>query len=88
MNATVERAKRPVQTVYYFVEAVVKINYAAHSNTAVLRAVDHMQLNHYGATVAEVFDNTTGTLHAVVTRSFELPGKIEIVFRREVQEGM
>lgn len=79
-------APRLIQTVYYFRKEVVKVNYAVHANSAVLRCVDHMQLNHYGATLAEVFDNNTATLHAVVKRSMD--GTIYIIFKREVKEGV
>lgn len=81
-----ERSPRTIQTVYYHRGATVKINMAAHANSAVLRCVDHMQLNHYGANVCEVFDNKTGELHAVITRNIK--GNIDIVFKRVVEEGM
>jgi hypothetical protein len=77
---------RPIQTSYFFRSDLVKTNNAKHANSAVLRCVDHMQLNHYGATSAEVFDNQTGELHAVVARSMD--SKITILFKREVKEGM
>ena len=79
-------APRTIQTVYYRGKQVVKINVASHANSAVLRCVDHMQLNHYEATTVEVFDNVTGTLHAVVRLSVHK--KITIVFKRPVKEGM
>lgn len=76
---------RTIQTTYYGGKSVVKNNTAVHANTAVLRCVDHMQLDHYSASVAEVFDHTTGTLHAVIKRNIK---GIVIVFKREVVEGM
>lgn len=76
---------RTIQTTYYAGKHVVKNNTAVHSNTAVLRCVDHMQLDHYEASVAEVFDNDTGTLHAVIKRNTK---GIVIVFKRDVVEGM
>lgn len=76
----------PIKTVYYLKHTVQRINHAAHANSAVPRCVGHMQLNRYSATTAEVFDTTTGELHAVITRSID--GTIRIVFKREVKEGM
>ncbi len=78
-------ATRTIQTTYYRGRKLIKTNTALHSNTAVLRCVDHMQLNHYEATTAEVFDNDNGVLHAVVRRNSK---GIVIIFKREVIEGM
>lgn len=77
---------RPIQTVYRRGNKIVRVNMATYANKAVLHCINHMQLNHYGATVAEVYDSTTGEPHAVITHS--VVGKISIVFRREVKEGM
>lgn len=60
---------RQVVTSYYNGSKIVKINRAAYSRSAVLRCVDHMQENSYGATHVEVFDEISGTLYAVVKRS-------------------
>lgn len=81
-----ESPKRPIKTVYYFGSRAVKITRAKHANSAVPRCVDHLQLNHYNATLAEVYDDVNAELHAVVTRSVK--GTIKIVFKREVKEGM
>ena len=72
---------RLIQTTFYRGKEVVRVNRAVHARTAVLRCVDHMQMNSYGATVAEVYDLDTAELHAVVTHS--VSGKISIVFRRD-----
>lgn len=76
---------RIIETVYYRGTAVVKRNLAAYANSGVLRCVDHMQRNSYQATVAEVFNNRTGKLHAVV-RSSVTKGEpsIVIIFKSEV----
>lgn len=66
---------------------VVFTTRAYHANSAVLNCVKHMQLNHYEADVAEVYDTKTGELHAVVAYKPGI-GKIEIVYKREVKEGM
>lgn len=78
---------RSIKTVYYLGRSVVKINRAAHDNSAVLRCIDHMQLNDYAATSAEVFDENTGTLHAVIRRVMNT-NTIVIAFKREVKRGM
>ena len=77
---------RPVQTIYYLRGVIVKTNRARHSNSAVLRCVDHMQFNHYEATTAEVFDETTGVLHAVLRRPIA-GDQVIIVFQRPVKEN-
>ncbi len=75
---------RPIRTIYYAKSKAVRSNYATYANRAVLHCVDHMQMNHYGARTAEVFDELTGVLHAIVTRS--ITGTITIVYKREVAE--
>lgn len=77
---------RPIQTVFYRGKKVIQINRSKWANSAVLRCINHMQLNHYEATHAEIYDNNSGVLHAVITCN--VVGKITIVFRREVHEGM
>ncbi len=80
---------RPIVTHYYHAnKSLIKSNRAMHSNSAVLNCVNHMQLNHYDASVAEVFDETNGVLHAVVKRGWIRDGKIQILFKREVKENM
>lgn len=76
---------RVIETIYCRGKLVVKRNLAAYANSGVLRCVDHMQRNSYQATVAEVFNNRTGKLHAVV-RSSLINGEpsIVIVFKSEV----
>lgn len=78
--------QRNIQSSFYRGRHLVKTNRAAHANSAVLRAVDHLQLNHYEATTCEVFDIASGVLHAVLKR--RLSGDLEILYKREVQENM
>ena len=75
---------RSIQTTYYLGNTVKQINRAAHARSAVLRAVDHMQMNDYHAAVAEVFDLETGELHAVLT--YSAAGQLAIVFRRDPKD--
>ena len=83
-----EQGSRSIETSYYRGNSnkkdLVKTNRAVHANSAVLRAVDHMQFNHYEATTAEVFDNDSGVLHAVLRR--RMSGDIEILYKRKVKE--
>ncbi len=89
IKATVVKAKRKltqtrnIQTTYYGHKKsiVIQINLAVHARRAVLHAVDHMQMNQYGAFVAEVIDTETAELHAIITRS--VTGRISIVFSRD-----
>ncbi len=65
-------ADRPIRTVFYGnpeATIIVKTNNAKHARKAVLNATDHMQINQYGAFVAEVYDMETSELFAVITRS-------------------
>ena len=59
----------------------IQVNSASDANWAVAKCVAHMQINHYEATSAEVYDDNTGELHAIVTRSIN--GQIRIDYRRD-----
>ena len=73
--------KRPIRAIYYDAKKeVVRTNHGNWPRTMTLHVVDHLQLDEYGATVAEVFDITSGVLHAVVTRGVR---KVEIIYKRE-----
>lgn len=77
--------KRLIQTTYMVTRnKVVQNNRSQYPNSAVLHCVHHMQHNHYRARIAEVYDLSTGELHAVITRG--ITGNITIVYRREVKE--
>jgi hypothetical protein len=76
----VEHTTRPIQSVFYGVDRkVIRTNHAKHCSSACKCSFDHMQLNHYDAKVVEVFDSTTGVLHAVLRWSNQ---KLETVFKR------
>lgn len=75
---------RNIRTVYYQGKNSVKTNKAVYANSAVLCCVNHMQLNSYAATTAEVFDEMSGVLHAVIRRPVN-GTEIVIVFKREVE---
>jgi hypothetical protein len=81
---------RLVLTVYYAdfdAQQVVKRTRSVHCNTASTACFNHMQLNHYGALVAEVIDERRGHRpHAVFRR--DINGNVETIFKRKVKEGM
>jgi hypothetical protein len=72
---------RPIKTVFYNGRDDVHTNSSSNPNRAVAQCVAHMQVNHYGATAAEVYDHTTGELHAVIKRHVQ--GNINIVYKRD-----
>lgn len=82
-----ERPPRPIQTVYYQGGTVVKITRSKWANNAVPAAVKHMQLRNYDATICEVYDSFTGELHAVLKMPIG-KNKLEVLFKRDVKEGM
>lgn len=72
---------RNIRTEYYNHKAeTLKVNNASSPRSAILRAVDHLQTNTYGAKVADIFDNETAELYAVVVS--DLHGKISIAFQK------
>lgn len=82
--------KKEIKTVFYAdfqARHIVRTNRAYHANSAVLRAIDHMQMNHYEAVLCEVYDERDGVLHAVIKGAIA-SHTITILFQREVKEGM
>lgn len=84
---------RNIKTKYYVgkrYDNPIQVNSGSDSNIAVATAVLHMQVAHYRdenrnpATSCEVYDNESGQLHAIVTRS---PlGQIQIAYKRNPEE--
>lgn len=79
------RRNRPIKTMYFMGRDGVQTNSASNPLRAVSRCVEHLRLNSYAATVAEVFNADTGTLHAVVRR--DVMGNIRIVYQLELQKS-
>jgi hypothetical protein len=76
--------KRTIRTKFYRGKRYhdpVQVNSSSDANWAVAKCVAHMQVNHYQASSAEVYDDNTGELHAIVTRSVN--GQIRIEYRRD-----
>jgi hypothetical protein len=70
-----------IKTTYFSHRETLKTNRSTDSNRAVAQAVLHMQVNHYGADVAQVYDDNSGELHAEVKRYKD--GSIRITYRRD-----
>ena len=70
-----------IKTVFYADKEIVKTNSGTDANMAVARCILHMQINRYGAQVAEVFDSETGELHAAIRR--HVSGTITITYKRD-----
>ena len=70
---------------YYRGRDCMQTNSASNPLRAVSRCVEHLRLNSYAATVAEVFNANTGTLHAVVKR--DVTGNIRIIYQLELQKS-
>lgn len=84
--AALANPERPIRSVYYSdhrARHVVKTSRGKYARTAVPRAVDRMQVNDYQAVLCEVYDDSSGVLHAVIKRSVDR-GEIHILFQREV----
>lgn len=75
---------RKIRTEYYnLASEIIKVNKAKHARTAVLRALDHIQMDDYGARSVSVTDESTGALHALMMRT---PKHINIIFKRDAKD--
>lgn len=73
-----------IKTVYFRRGADPKVNHSKNANRAVTTCIAHMQINHYGSHLAEVYDAETGELHAQVKRSKD--GSLHIYYNRDPLE--
>jgi hypothetical protein len=70
-----------IRCLYYdHKKEVIRTIAARYPRSAITHAVDHMQMDHYNAEVAEIIDQAIGTLHAVLSRT---PREVKILYRRE-----
>jgi hypothetical protein len=72
---------RTIRTSYFKNGRIIRINTSLNANRAVTQCIAHMQINQYGATAAEVYDDKDGILHAQVHRSVN--GRITITYNRD-----
>lgn len=70
-----------IKTVYHIRGKKPRIVRSKNANRAVMQCVGHMQINHYGSHLAEVYDEDTGERHCCVKRS--IPGELNIEFDRD-----
>lgn len=75
----------PIKSVYYQGREVVKKNSSSNPLRCASRCLEHLRLNSYEATHAEVFDETTGTLHAVLKR--DVKGNIHVLYERPLTKS-
>jgi hypothetical protein len=73
-----------IKTVYYIRGRDPKVIRSKDANRAVAQCVAHMQINHYGSHVAEVYDDVTGELHAQIKRNAK--GELHIWYARNPQD--
>lgn len=73
-----------IKTVYYRNGKPCRVTSSKDANRAIATCVRHMQVNHYEAQAAEVYDNGTGELHAVV-RLFP-SGCLHVSPKRDLQK--
>ncbi len=71
----------PIKTQYFVGTDQTQVNSSKDANRAVATCVYHMQINHYGADVAHVYDDHTGELHAEVKRW--KAGDVHITYKRD-----
>lgn len=81
MSKKPHQAETGIKTVYHIRKQEPKVNRSKNANRAVTQCVAHMQINHYGAHLAEVFDAETGELHAQVRRKAD--GSLHIYYKRD-----
>ncbi len=72
-----------VTTYYNRNGEIVKTNRAKHPRTASTSAFDHLQMDHYDASVASVHDDNMGELHVILKR--DLHGNIRTLFKRDAK---
>lgn len=69
-----------IKTVYHTRDGSTRINKALNANRAVEKCVAHMQIDHYNAHLAEVYDVETGELHAQI--KWNRDGTLRIYLKR------
>jgi hypothetical protein len=74
---------RPVVSVYYRGQTVVKTTHSTWPNNAVCNAIRHMQVNEYDATHCEVYGGDNGKLYAVIKWGMK---EITILYRAKIDD--
>ena len=73
--------KRHIVTQYNQGDEVLKVNRSVHPPRAIANCVARLQTDEYNAAYAQVWDERTGALWAIFTRT---PSKITILYKRKV----
>ena len=73
--------KLNIITTFTFRREIKKVNRSYHIDKAILNAIDHLQKNHYRASIAEIHHGETGKLYAVITRNIK--GQINIIYKTD-----
>lgn len=60
---------RPITTAYIEEGVVVKKLHSVNPNSALMRAFGHMAMNHYGASVVQVYSTQNGRLYGELVRT-------------------
>lgn len=74
-------SNRLIKTEYYLNGRLVHTNSATDANRAVGRCVEYMQIDYYGADVAQVYDAETAELH--VELKWHKEGDLRIKYKRD-----
>jgi hypothetical protein len=78
------QGEKGIKTVYFIRGQKSKIIWSKNANRAVTQCVGHMQIDHYGSHLAEVFDAETGELHAQV--KLDKNGVLHIYLKRNARD--
>jgi hypothetical protein len=79
-----EAPKWTIRCLYYNnSKQLIKTVAARYPRSAILRALDHMQMDDYNARIAEIIDQAIGTLHCVLRRS---PMEVTVVYKKEAEQ--
>lgn len=73
-----------IKTVYHIRDGGTRTNHAKNANRAVEKCVAHMQIDHYNAHLAEVYDAETGELHAQI--KWRRDGTMQIFIKRNPRD--
>jgi hypothetical protein len=80
-----EASPRHIVSQYLYGHKETRVTRAKYASKAVPNAVMHMQMDDYQANVCQVWDESTGELHAVIKRNVK--GAIYILFSRTPVRG-
>jgi hypothetical protein len=77
--------KRSIATVYHCNNRIVKVNRSSRAFYVIPTCIRHMQIDEYGANLAEIYNTLTGKLYAIIRKNVK--GEIKILFKCKIQRG-